>query len=89
MPGSGSLTPSPPKQLLKYFPASALPELPAKRFLRSFDPGYLRKKQANLQAYLKALVAVPGIMQHAAVQQFLSFTEHVRTRPQPTSTALC
>lgn len=66
------------KALLKGFPAKALPELPPKRFLRSFDRDYLRKKQSNLEKYLRALVKVPGVMRHPAMQAFTAFDHYSR-----------
>ena len=64
-------------QLLKSFPKSALPESPPKRLLRSFDPNYLRKKQASLERYMHDLLQVSGVMENSAMKNFVHLAQNV------------
>ncbi|ETV94764.1 hypothetical protein H310_11721 [Aphanomyces invadans] len=76
-------------KLESVFHAALTARLPEKQWFGRFDPNFIAKRQAGLQAYLDALLQVYGILEDRSLQHFFEIeknvelhTDHIRQSTQ-------
>lgn len=56
---------------------SSLPALPSKTWFRTLDPGFVRRRQGELNLYVQRLAAMVPVLHAAAFHAFLELDAHV------------